>query len=71
MNNRSKTDFLYAAPSFLMGIGGVLNIGGRFHEYNTSENPDQIAIASDWEMIGQDLRDALESLSPEIGPVVK
>lgn len=69
MNNRFKTDFLYSSSSFLTGLGSVLNIGGHFHEYNSSENPDEIAIASDWRMIGQDIRDALKKAATEAGPI--
>ncbi len=48
-----------------MGMGSVLNIGGRIHEYNACENPDEIAIANDWHMIGQDIRDALDRAENE------
>lgn len=65
MNDKLKTGFLFSAPSFLMGLGSVLSVGGRFHEYNASENPDQIAIAHDWRMIGQDIADALERAASE------
>ena len=68
MNNRFETDFLCAPSSFLMGFGSVLNIGGEFQEYNTSNNPDNIAIATDWLMIGQDMRDALERAETEARP---
>jgi hypothetical protein len=68
MNNRSKTDFLCPTSSFLMGLASVLNITGNFHEYNTSENPDGIAIASDWRMIGHDVRDALKRAATEARP---
>ncbi|HEV2328740.1 MAG TPA: hypothetical protein VGY56_08135 [Verrucomicrobiae bacterium] len=61
MNNRFKTGFLYGSSSFAGGVGSVLNIYGHFHDYNSSHNPDEIAIANDWKMIGQDIRDALEN----------
>ena len=57
--NQFKTDFLCASSSFLMGVGSVLAIQGHFYDYNVSEDPDGIAIAHDWKMVGQDLRDAL------------
>jgi len=65
--NRLETDFLYAQSSFLNGVGSVLNINGHFHEYNKSENPDEIAIAADWRMIGQDIQDALDRAKIKIG----
>lgn len=49
-----------------MGVGSVLNLGGHLYDYNASEDPDGIAIAHDWEMIGQDLRDAMEKADVEI-----
>lgn len=66
--NRFKTGFLCSPSSFLLGLGSVLNVRGQAHEYNASENPDEIAIANDWRMIGQDLRDALERAATEARP---
>jgi hypothetical protein len=67
MSNRIKTDFLTPASSFLSGFGSVLNIGGDYFGYNYSESPeeaDEVAIASDWAIVGEDLRAALsEALS--------
>jgi hypothetical protein len=66
--NRFKTDFLCSTSSFLMGLGSVLNVGTQTHEYNAAEHPDEIAIASDWRMIGQDIRDALDRAATEVLP---
>jgi hypothetical protein len=63
--NRAKTDFLWATSSFLMGMGSVLSLNGQYHSYNSCDNPDEIAIANDWRMIGQDIRDALEMAKVE------
>ena len=52
------TGLLYSEPSFLEGLGRVLDIGGTFDEYNESLTPDeadQLAIASDWYAVGADL----------------
>lgn len=57
--NQFKTEFLSASSSFLMGVGSVLAIQGHFYDYNTSGDPDGIAIAHDWKMVGQDMRGAL------------
>ena len=57
--NRSKTDFLVASSSFWGGFGSVLNIRGRGPKYNRTSDPDKIAIAQDWVIVGQDIRDAL------------
>ena len=66
--DRLETDFLFAQSSFLSGFGSVLNINGHFHEYNRSENPDEIAIAADWRIIGQDIQDALNEAEIKFRP---
>ncbi len=65
MSNRLKTDFLVPSSSFLTGFGSVLNIAGDYFGYNCSDEPDEAAIASDWKMAGQDLRDIM---SPALAP---
>lgn len=66
MNNRFKTDFLCPSSNFLAGIGSVLNLQGQIYEYNSSEDPDRIALANDWRMVGQDMADALEKAKARI-----
>ena len=58
--NRSRTDFLCASSSFLAGMGSVLDVGSGHEEYNCSDDPDTKAIANDWRMVGDDIREALE-----------
>jgi hypothetical protein len=61
-----QTDFLTPRSSFLVGMGSVLNLGGNYFGYNESESEgkaDERAIACDWKMIGQDVRQVL--VSPE------
>jgi hypothetical protein len=58
------TDFLFSSPSFFIGMGTVLNIGGNYYAFNCSsseEEADRKALASDWEMIGKDFRNAMKS----------
>lgn len=69
MNNRFKTDFLSASSSFLTGMGSVVNIRGHLYDYNSSGDPDQLAIAQDWQMVGQDIRDALQKAKKEFEPI--
>ncbi|MDX1950615.1 MAG: hypothetical protein SFY81_00435 [Verrucomicrobiota bacterium] len=59
MNDRFKTDFLCTSSSFLAGFGSVISLDGDLYHYNTSENPDEIAVSQDWLMVGQDIEDAL------------
>ena len=56
------SDFLFATPSFSMGLAAVLDVGGNLIEYNNSRTPaeaDRRAIRSDWETIGNDIRTAM------------
>lgn len=63
-----RSDFLFARPSFLKGIGSVLNIGATGNIYNSSKSAtkaDSRAIASDWQTIGNDMREALDEYKKE------
>ena len=51
------TDFLYARPSVLEGIGRNMDFFGSMNSYNYSKNEadaDKIAIATDWLAIYKD-----------------
>lgn len=65
MNSKAsaRTDFLFARPSFGSGFARALDLCGNFDAYNSSateEEADERAIASDWLVVGKDLREALE-----------
>lgn len=52
------TDFLYARPSVMEGVGRNIDFYGSMSSYNYSDNEaeaDIIAIASDWMAIYMDL----------------
>jgi hypothetical protein len=56
------TGFLFSDPSFLKGMGTVFNIWGNYYTYNYSDTPeeaDKHALASDWKIVGKELRDAI------------
>jgi hypothetical protein len=56
------TDLLYARPTFVGGIARCLDFGATLREFNSSPNgdqADQVALASDWQAIGDDLRAAI------------
>ena len=60
---------LYAKPSFLSGAARLVDIGGVFDQYNTSdseEEADSLALASDWSVIGDDLRQAMGEMDKEL-----
>lgn len=64
-----RTDFLFARPSFIEGMARVLDLGDTLTEYNeslTGSQADLIALRSDWEMVGQDLRTAVETVRKEL-----
>ena len=55
------SDFLFAMPSFLLGMGAVLDLGGTMEIFNTSsspENADILAAVNDWSAVGNDIRTA-------------
>lgn len=56
------SDFLFATPTFVSGMGSVLDLGGTMTIFNESSTPEEanvFALANDWYMIGQDLRYAM------------
>lgn len=64
-----RTDFLFATPSFLIGAGSIFNIAGNYFEFNTSpsgEIADRKALESDWGVVGNDLRCAIDEFESEI-----
>ena len=55
---------LFATPSFLSGFSRALDLGGTLDVYNTDESEekaDSKALASDWEQVGEDIYEAMES----------
>lgn len=56
-----KTDFLFPAPTFLTGIGSVLNLAGNYFKFNYSvgdKEADWKALLSDWGVVGEDILSA-------------
>lgn len=63
------SDFLFARPSFLEGMGRVLDIGGTMTEFNQSLTPEQadaLALGMDWKVVGDDLRRAMGQAAREL-----
>lgn len=59
--NRSSSR-LCSSSSFIIGMGSVLNISGSYFNYNysnTGTEADNKAIQRDWEIIGQELFNAI------------
>jgi len=58
----SLSTFLYARPSFGEGVARLIDFGNTLQEYNTSITGDQadtLAIASDWLVVGDDLKNVM------------
>ncbi|MBP7796082.1 MAG: hypothetical protein KA059_04825 [Elusimicrobiales bacterium] len=65
-----RTDFLFPNIGFTEGIGSVLNIGGNYFEFNTSESDleaDTKALENDWGMVGNDIAESIEKFKQEYG----
>ena len=62
---KNRTDFLCSKSSFLGGAGSVLGLFGGLFDYNSSNDADGRAIASDWKCIGEDISDTVEENPPE------
>ena len=57
------TDYLYATPGFVGGIARALDLGDTLTVYNVSPTPaeaDHAALNSDWIVVGNDLRSAVD-----------
>jgi hypothetical protein len=66
--NRLSTDFLAASGSLLIGMGSTFNLPGAYFSYNMAPSPhaaDARALWQDFAMVGQDVTDILDSVSPE------
>jgi hypothetical protein len=56
---KSLKRYWFKRPSFFEGMGRVLDLGATMQAYKNEPNEleaDAKAIASDWEMVGEDLR---------------
>jgi hypothetical protein len=68
----SLTGFLFAEPSLVEGIARIIDIGGTLQEYNSSLSPNQadaLALASDWCVIGADMKQAMQSYEAEYSKI--
>ena len=58
---------LSVKPSFARGMDSIGNLCGTFSykKYKSPEEADAAAIRSDWEMVGKDLKWAIEEYREE------
>lgn len=60
----NSTDFLFATPKFLSGVARILDFGSTLTVYNdseTTEEADYRASYSDWFMVAQDMKEAMDT----------
>lgn len=62
-----RSDFLFATPGFLTGLGRTIDLGGVLEQssYNFSRAPQEAdlrAILNDWWAVGLDLRKAVKEM---------
>lgn len=65
MSERLLRYHLFARPSFLEGMGRLVDFGNSLNLYNVSDSPEDAdweALLSDWEIVGDDIRRALAEL---------
>jgi hypothetical protein len=58
-----NSDFLFATPSLLSGIGRAFDLWGCFADSNDSPSgdlADERGLYADWRMVGEDLATAIE-----------
>jgi len=70
MNSKTTTctEFLFARPTFWSGAARVLDLGGTFDQYNSSRTGDEAdarALSNDWIVVGETMRDAIETVTSE------
>jgi hypothetical protein len=67
------SDYLFAQPSALLGLGMMLDFAGAIPQYNrqrTGREADALAISLDWTVVASDLRAAFEQFKIEHPEVV-
>lgn len=64
------TDFLFATPGFITGMGMAIDLGCTMtREYNSSRTPqeaDRIALYNDWKTVGDDMREAMRLVGTNV-----
>ena len=53
---------LFARPSFVEGMGRLVDVTGQLNTYSysrTDHEADAVAMRKDWESVGKDLRNAI------------
>lgn len=67
-NIRIQSSRLYGNSNFIIGMGSIFNIAGKYFDYNYSESDieaDNLAIKRDWEIVGKELSNSIPVLEDE------
>ena len=58
-----STDFLFVNQSFIRGMASIANLSGTIltNSSDTPEEADAKALISDWSMVGEDIKGALDT----------
>lgn len=65
VSDEIQSTYLFARPSFVEGIGRMVDVSNSLNIYNqsrTDSEADARAIYEDWKAVGHDVRVALEQL---------
>lgn len=65
----SYTHILTAAPSFIEGMGRLLDFGDTMTEYNSCPSTvlaDELATRADWATVGNDIRASMAQFAAEM-----
>jgi hypothetical protein len=66
MRQRKKlrSDFLFPSTGYLVGMGSVINIFGKYYLFNYSHSEgeaDTKALMSDWINVGKDIEESIDN----------
>lgn len=65
MSDEIQSNYLFARPSFVEGVGRIVDVSNSLNTYNQSRSgaeADAHAIREDWKALGHDVRVSLEQL---------
>lgn len=68
MGTHHVKNYLFAEPSIIGGLSGVIDIGATLQQYNYSgsnNEADTKAILNDWLTVGDDIRSSIEKYDKE------
>ncbi|VAW32302.1 hypothetical protein MNBD_CHLOROFLEXI01-1053 [hydrothermal vent metagenome] len=63
------SEYLFARPSFLEGVGRIVDFTNMLEKYNSSSSTkaaDLRAIRADWNAVGSDIQQAIEQVNKKI-----